>query len=120
MAVLASQLLRLGFRISCYLGNQAIFEDHWSSQEFAAKSRVTWQCWNCPKSSCKLDQQLAARVKTVQQASFNVGVWFCAILRKHGFFIPVLIQSQEAPRGCYLLYNHYKVLVYNKNCRKNG
>ncbi|CAE7342628.1 unnamed protein product, partial [Symbiodinium microadriaticum] len=42
-------------------------EDHWSSQEFAAKSRVTWQCWNCPKSSCKLDQQLAARVKTVQQ-----------------------------------------------------
>ncbi|CAE7357422.1 unnamed protein product [Symbiodinium sp. CCMP2456] len=43
-------------------------KDHWSAQEFAAKSRVTWQCWNCPKSSCNLDHQLAARVKTLREA----------------------------------------------------
>lgn len=43
-------------------------KDHWSPQEFSAKSRITWQCWNCPNSVCTLDQQLAARVKTMQEA----------------------------------------------------
>ncbi|CAE7484493.1 unnamed protein product, partial [Symbiodinium microadriaticum] len=46
-------------------------KEFWSASDFCTRSRLTWQCMDCPESNCELDERLARWVKGFQEAKVN-------------------------------------------------